>query len=216
MRFIWPLDNHAVSRGFYYLSSIYIGGQHMGTDIPAPSGTPIKVVADGEVRGIGWDIYSGFFVAVDHAGNWTSRYRHLYGQSPVTRGQQVSQGQVIGTVGSTGWSTGPHLHLDLWNLIKQSDEAMYKAGWWAHDPEIYLGKEDDMTDAEFLARLNKLLTQARIPATLKDGKTHQSGSYALGAWLNFSRIHREDEAKHDGDGDSYTDARARKAIKERL
>ncbi len=119
----------------------------MGTDIPAPTGTPIKVVADGQVRGTGWDIYSGFFVAVDHAGNWTTRYRHLYGQSPVIRGQQVSQGQVIGTVGSTGWSTGPHLHIDLWNVNSQSPEALYKAGWWAHDPELYLGQEDedDMT-----------------------------------------------------------------------
>ncbi len=147
MRFIWPLPR-IISRDFYYLSSIYIGGQHMGTDIPAPAGTPIKVVADGEVRGIGWDMYSGFFVAVDHAGNWTSRYRHLCGQAPVTRGQQVSQGQVIGTVGSTGWSTGPHLHLDLWNVNSQSPEAIYKQGWWAHDPELYLGKEDPEPEPE--------------------------------------------------------------------
>ena len=151
-RFIWPLPR-IISRDFYYKSTIYIGGQHMAIDIPASSGTPIKVAAAGQVRGVGWDIYSGFFVAVDHANNWTTRYRHLYGQSPVKAGQQVSQGQVIGTVGSTGWSTGPHLHLDLWNTNPQSPEAIYKQDWWAHDPELYLGQEENDMDEETVQRM---------------------------------------------------------------
>jgi len=143
MRFIWPVAG-AISRDFYYKSSIYIGGQHAAVDIPAVTGTPIKDAADGKVKGVGWDIYSGFFVAIDHADNWTTRYRHLYGQSPVAVGQRVTQGQVIGNVGSTGWSTGPHLHFDLWHRQKLDAKAFYKNGLWAHDPELYLGKEDGM------------------------------------------------------------------------
>ncbi|KKK81447.1 hypothetical protein LCGC14_2813350, partial [marine sediment metagenome] len=62
-------------------------------------------------------------------------------------------------------------------------------------------KEDKMDDAEFLARLEKLLTQARIPATLEDGKTPRSGAHALGMWLDASRLHHEDAAKHSaGEG----------------
>ena len=61
-----------------------------------------------------------------------------------------------------------------------------------------------MTDAEFLAMLNKLLTQARIPATLEDGKTPQSGEHTLGDWLNEGRLHREDTDKHSaGEGHSH-------------
>ncbi len=56
--------------------------------------------------------------------------------------------------------------------------------------------EDGMTDAEFLAKLNKLLTQARIPATLEDGTTAQSGSHTLGSWLDVIRLHAEDADKH--------------------
>ena len=64
--------------------------------------------------------------------------------------------------------------------------------------------EDDMTDAEFLAKLEKLLTQARIPATLEDGKTRRSGAHALGFWLDASRLHHEDTDKHSaGEGHSH-------------
>ena len=64
--------------------------------------------------------------------------------------------------------------------------------------------EDKMTDAEFLAMLEKLLTQARIPATLEDGKTRRSGAHALGFWLDASRLHHEDTDKHSaGEGHSH-------------
>jgi len=64
--------------------------------------------------------------------------------------------------------------------------------------------EDDMTDEEFLAKLEKLLTQARIPATLEDGKTPQSGKHTLGLWIQAGRLHREDTDKHSaGEGHSH-------------
>ncbi len=91
---------------------------------------------------------SGHYVEVSHGDGWVTNYRHLVEQAPASVGAGVFQGQVIGKVGSTGWSTGPHLHIDLWNKIKQSDEAMYKNGWWAHDPELYLGKADPELDED--------------------------------------------------------------------
>ena len=221
MNFIWPITG-PISRDFYYLSSIYINGQHQAIDIPAPTGTPIKVVAAGEVRGVGWDIYSGFFVAVDHADNWTTRYRHLYGQSPVTRGQQVSQGQVIGTVGSTGWSTGPHLHFDLWNLIKQSPEAMYKAGWWAHDPELYLGQEEEdmaLDPKADLTTFKKMLRSvlSNEEAIAIDDDENTVGSYhPLGLYLYRIRQLRARVRRLEQGSTDYTDERAVKAVKDKL
>lgn len=155
MLFIWPLDDHIITRDFYYLSSIYVLGQHAATDyirrLVATSGAPIKSIADGTVVGVGWDMYSGFFVAIAHAGGWRSFYRHMFGMAAVVVGQRVSQGQIIGHVGNTGYSLGAHLHFDLWNRQKQDSTAFFKNDWWAHDPELYLGQEDDdmgMTPAE--------------------------------------------------------------------
>ena len=140
--FIVPVPG-PVTRGFHYKSNIYVGGQHAAIDIAAPSGTPIRAVAAGFVRGVGWDQLSGFFVAITHDSGWRSTYRHLYGQSPVVVGQSVTQGQIIGNVGNTGYSLGPHLHFDLWCPMKHDSTAFAKHGLWAHDPVLYLGQEDD-------------------------------------------------------------------------
>lgn len=143
----WPLEDYVVTRDFFYEATIYVGGQHAALDLVRETvttlGSPIFAVGSGTVIGVGWDMYSGFFVAIDHAGGWRTFYRHLYGQSPVVVGQVVAQDQVIGNVGSTGWSTGPHLHFDLWHRERYDGTAFYKNGWYAHDPILYLGQEED-------------------------------------------------------------------------
>ncbi len=162
MRFTPPIADRVLTRGFDYLSSLYVLGQHAAADyIPEgrlATGEPIKAVADWEAVGIGWDFYSGFFAALDHAGGWRSFYRHLYGQSPIVVGQRGKQGDIVGNIGNTGWSEGAHLHFDLWNSIQWFDStAFYKNAWWAHDPELYLGKEQGMTDAQ----MEKILGEMR-------------------------------------------------------
>ena len=162
MRFTPPIADRVLTRGFDYLSSLYVLGQHAAADyIPEgrlATGEPIRVVADGTVAGVGWDFYSGFFVAVDHASGWRSIYRHLYGQTPVSVNQWVVQGQIIGNVGNTGASLGDHLHFDLWNSIQWFDStAFFKNAWWAHDPELYIGKEaTTMTNEQLMAILVKI------------------------------------------------------------
>lgn len=143
MRFTWPLPG-PISRGFDYKASFYVGGQHAAIDIPASTGTSIKAVADWEVVGDAWDSLSGYYIVLEHLDGWRSTYRHLWTGSPQAIGRSGSQRQTIGEVGSTGLSTGPHLHFDLWHRQKQDPTAFYKNGWWAHDPELYLGMEDDM------------------------------------------------------------------------
>lgn len=86
---------------------------HKGLDIGAPYGAPIYAALDGVVQGAGRSGGYGNFVKLVHGGGLASGYGHM-SRIAVSRGQQVRQGQVIGYVGSTGMSTGPHLHWEVW------------------------------------------------------------------------------------------------------
>lgn len=89
---------------------------HHGVDYAAPAGTPVQAVADGTVTFKGWDSKGGGNVLkIKHAGNMMTGYLHLKGYaSGIKQGSRVSQGDVIGYVGSTGVSTGPHLDFRVW------------------------------------------------------------------------------------------------------
>lgn len=82
---------------------------HLGVDFGAPTGTPVRAVADGVVTTAGAHGGHGNFVELDHDGPYATSYSHL-SAILVKRGQKVRQGEIIGKVGSTGLSTGPHLH----------------------------------------------------------------------------------------------------------
>lgn len=85
---------------------------HSGVDLAAPAGSPIKAPSAGVVTFAQWYGGYGLFVVVDHGAGMETRYGHL-GQVAVTPGQQIKPGQVLGYVGSTGLSTGPHLHYEM-------------------------------------------------------------------------------------------------------
>ena len=88
---------------------------HTGIDYAAPAGTPVRSVADGVVTFKAYKGAGGHTVKIKHPGNLTSGYLHLKGYAKGLKvGSRVSQGQVIGYVGSTGRSTGPHLDFRLW------------------------------------------------------------------------------------------------------
>lgn len=87
---------------------------HNGIDYAAATGTPVVAVADGGVAIAGWKGDYGRYVEIRHAGGTTTRYGHLSRIATGLRaGSRVSQGQVIGYVGSTGLATGPHLHYEM-------------------------------------------------------------------------------------------------------
>jgi murein DD-endopeptidase MepM/ murein hydrolase activator NlpD len=99
-------------RRFHPISRVY--RQHQGVDYGAPSGTPVSAIADGQVTMARWNGGYGRMVEIKHAGGLVSRYGHLSGFGPGTRsGGRARQGQTIGYVGSTGFSTGPHLHFEV-------------------------------------------------------------------------------------------------------
>jgi murein DD-endopeptidase MepM/ murein hydrolase activator NlpD len=88
------------------------GVLHAGIDIAAGIGTPIIAAGSGTVTRAGWNNGFGNYVSIDHGGGYSTAYGHLNSIS-VRSGQSVSSGQTIGTVGSTGDSTGPHLHFEV-------------------------------------------------------------------------------------------------------
>ena len=86
--------------------------QHSGVDLEAAAGSHILAVADGTVVESGYNEAYGYMVILEHAGGMQTFYAHMTDYL-VSTGDTVQQGQIIGTVGSTGWSTGPHLHLGV-------------------------------------------------------------------------------------------------------
>jgi murein DD-endopeptidase MepM/ murein hydrolase activator NlpD len=104
---IWPAAGSVTSPfGFRW------GRMHEGIDIGASYGSAIHAAASGTVIYCGWESGYGNLTVIDHGGNLATAYGHQ-SSIAVTCGQQVSQGQVIGYVGSTGHSTGPHLHFEV-------------------------------------------------------------------------------------------------------
>ncbi|MCW2118304.1 M23 family metallopeptidase [Flavobacterium sp. 7A] len=93
---------------------------HKGTDYAAPTGTPITTTAAGVVEMAGYTAGNGNFVKVKHNGTYSTQYLHM-SKILVRRGQRVTQGQVIGKVGSTGLATGPHVCYRFWKNGVQVD-----------------------------------------------------------------------------------------------
>ena len=95
---------------------------HLGTDFAAPTGTEIRTVGDGTVVEARYTSANGNFVKIKHNGTYTTQYLHMSKiASGMKPGARVSQGQVIGYVGSTGLATGPHLCFRFWKNGKQVD-----------------------------------------------------------------------------------------------
>jgi murein DD-endopeptidase MepM/ murein hydrolase activator NlpD len=132
--FIYPLESYTRTQafgcsnlGFYSYNAEYGCPLHDGLDLAAPSGTPLLAVADGTVVTAGWcNCGLGYYVEIDHGDGLHTLYGHMASQPYVRAGTSVSQGEVIGPLGSTGISTGPHVHF------------MVKVNGVSQDPENYL------------------------------------------------------------------------------
>lgn len=99
---------------------------HRGTDYAASRGTPVFAVGDGRVQRAGYSRANGNYVFISHGGAYVTKYLHLHKRN-VKQGQRVSQSQVIGTVGSTGAATGPHLHYEfLMNGVHRNPRTIHK------------------------------------------------------------------------------------------
>lgn len=127
---IWPIKGWITS-GFGKRASPLTGepGRHMGVDIANEANTPIRVTADGLVTYAGWQTGYGRVIVVEHGYGYSTRYGHC-ARIDVKVGDEVQRGQVLGYVGSTGRSTGSHVHYEV------------RVHGMPVDPEKYLPKVD--------------------------------------------------------------------------
>ena len=108
----WPLPGHTYISCHFGEADAFGNTGHRGTDIPAPEGTPILAAHSGTVLVSGWNDSYGNQVLLDNGAGLSTRYAHMTATA-VTAGETVTAGQVIGYVGSTGDSTGNHLHFEV-------------------------------------------------------------------------------------------------------
>jgi murein DD-endopeptidase MepM/ murein hydrolase activator NlpD len=119
-KLVWPIPGRKLGRG--YGSD---GGRHLAVDITTPTGTPIRVAAQGVV-GYANDGVRGYgkMMLVLHPGGWVTQYAHL-SRYKFRPGKKVSRGQIIAASGNTGISRGPHLHFALFIKGKPVDPVPY-------------------------------------------------------------------------------------------
>ncbi len=117
-----------VSSGYYYRTNPITGASehHGGLDIAAPGiyGASIYACDSGEVATATYHYSWGNYVLIDHGNGYATLYAHM-SSIAVSEGQSVSKGQVIGYVGSTGYATGPHLHIEVWINGSRTDPSPY-------------------------------------------------------------------------------------------
>ena len=116
MTFERPVANHPINSNFgiRHLVGEDAPRMHQGVDIAAPTGAPVLASAQGTVVRSGYDHGYGNFVEIRHPNGLTTFYGHLSAVARgVAAGVEVDSGQTIGQVGSTGYSTGPHLHFEV-------------------------------------------------------------------------------------------------------
>ncbi|GAA3073527.1 hypothetical protein GCM10020254_16700 [Streptomyces goshikiensis] len=106
-----PVDA-GLGTAYRVAGSSWSSGYHTGVDFPVPTGTTVKSVGSGQIVSAGWAGAYGYQVVIRHSDGRYSQYAHLSALS-VKAGQQVSGGQRIGRSGSTGNTTGPHLHFEM-------------------------------------------------------------------------------------------------------
>ena len=109
-----PLEGASLTSGFGMRTHPVLGGRraHAGIDLAAPTGTPVYATADGVVSRADWYSSYGLYISVEHGASMQTRYAHL-SRLAVAAGDNVKKGDLIGYVGSTGRSTGPHLHYEV-------------------------------------------------------------------------------------------------------
>ncbi|WFL78508.1 M23 family metallopeptidase [Altererythrobacter arenosus] len=109
-----PLEGSKLTSDYGMRTHPVLGGRrnHKGVDLAAPTGTPVYATADGIVGRADWFSSYGLYVQIEHGADLETRYAHM-SRLAVSAGERVKKGDIIGYVGSTGRSTGPHLHYEV-------------------------------------------------------------------------------------------------------
>jgi murein DD-endopeptidase MepM/ murein hydrolase activator NlpD len=169
-----PLDFTRVSSNFNpnRLHPIYKTKRpHRGTDYAAPTGTPVYAAGDGRVVEAGYTRPNGNYVFIQHGESYKTHYLHLH-KRRVKTGERVKQGEVIGTVGSTGSATGPHLHYEfLVNGVHRNPRSVHKS----------LPKAKSLPDSELPRFLRAVARPEQQLASLKNTQNLASAAIQGGS-----------------------------------
>ncbi len=133
---------------------------HLGTDFAAPRGTPIKAAGDGVIVARGFTKPNGNYIKIKHNGTYTTGYLHMSKFGKFRNGQRVKKGQIIGYVGSTGYSTGNHLCFRFWKRGRQVDFLKERKNLPSQKP---LGEEHHLNFEALMSLSNKRLNDIAMP-----------------------------------------------------
>jgi murein DD-endopeptidase MepM/ murein hydrolase activator NlpD len=154
-----PIDGGRISSRFGMRRHPVLGysRMHKGTDFAAPTGTPVYAAGSGRVETAGRKGGYGNYIRIKHSGEYSTAYAHLsrYAKG-INPGARVTQGQVIGYVGSTGRSTGPHLHYEVLRYGEQTNSQLLK-----HPPLAQLAGADLARFREEMVRIDRLRRDLR-------------------------------------------------------
>lgn len=127
--FIYPLTSWRLTSTFGWRPDPFTGARrfHGAVDLAAPLGTPIRAAMAGRVSKVGYNAVYGKYVILSHPGGFQTWYAHMNEYRTVV-GKQVAQGERIGDVGSTGYSTGPHVHFAIFKNGRAVDPLPYLKG----------------------------------------------------------------------------------------
>lgn len=121
----WPTDGHITSPYGWRVDPMTGGREfHGGVDIAAEPGEPVRATADGIVSFAGWSGNNGNLVVIEHGMGFQTFYAHNR-KVIIKVGQKVKRGQIISYMGSTGRSTGPHVHYEIWHDGRSVNPAKY-------------------------------------------------------------------------------------------
>lgn len=123
---VYPVPNARITSRYGYRSMGGRGEFHPGIDLAAPYGTPVYATGSGMVVYAGWKNGYGNFIVIDHGNGYVTRYAH-HSRILVSVGDQVTKGQHIAAVGSTGRSTGPHVHYEVYRHGTRQNPSTYLA-----------------------------------------------------------------------------------------
>ncbi|TBR21187.1 MAG: peptidase M23, partial [Candidatus Nitrosotenuis sp.] len=149
-----------------YHPILHLNKAHLGTDYAAPTGTPIMSVGNGVVIAASYTSGNGNFVKIKHNATYTTQYLHMsHFAKGIHPGGRVTQGQIIGYVGSTGLATGPHVCFRFWKNGKQVDPLREK--YQSTGPISKKNKPDfDLVKKEWMDKLNT--SDMRLSAVYSD------------------------------------------------
>ncbi|MDZ4786385.1 MAG: peptidoglycan DD-metalloendopeptidase family protein [bacterium] len=145
---------------------------HNGVDFSAPTGTPVRAVADGVVMLAGWSGGGGRTIKLQHGSRYATAYLHLSKISPtVKRGARVKRGQIIGNVGKTGLATGPHLHFSFYDRGRYVDPLKIKLPKLEEGPGFRIPKD------YLMAALHTIEFYHKNDAVIATNKTDSAKPY---------------------------------------